>query len=195
MKNKVGSRRGSQEVARYERDKEVYTRHRGRVGEVGCEKNVYRGNKMVCTKQLGGGGRGEGEGRGRRGVEVGVQVRVRGVDKRDKCVHQAARYEVCTRHRGGMGEVGCEKSVYRGNKMVCTKHLVAVMRVRATLRPEDEQEVVEVKNRIELRLEVNWIQGVMKIKCFHEQIKNEWTGIRESSKVGVCTVRDGVRRE
>ncbi|KAG5519051.1 hypothetical protein PMAC_002137 [Pneumocystis sp. 'macacae'] len=73
MKNKVGSRRGSQE-----RDKEVYTRHRGRVGEVGCEKNVYRGNKMVCTKQLGGGGRGEGEGRGRRGVEVGVQ-RVEGV--------------------------------------------------------------------------------------------------------------------
>ncbi|KAG5520271.1 hypothetical protein PMAC_001350 [Pneumocystis sp. 'macacae'] len=43
------------------------------IGGVHEAPSVYRGNKMVCTKQLGGGGRGEGEGRGRRGVEVGVQ--------------------------------------------------------------------------------------------------------------------------
>ncbi|KAG5518213.1 hypothetical protein PMAC_003399 [Pneumocystis sp. 'macacae'] len=39
-------------------NEEVYTRHRGRVGEVGCEKNVYRVDEVVCTKQLVGGGRG-----------------------------------------------------------------------------------------------------------------------------------------
>ncbi|KAG5518398.1 hypothetical protein PMAC_002791, partial [Pneumocystis sp. 'macacae'] len=50
----------------------------------------------------------------------------------------------------------------------------------------------EIKSRHEDWIE---IEGEIKIKCFHEQIKNEWTGIRESSKVGVCTVRDGVRRE
>ncbi|KAG5513621.1 hypothetical protein PMAC_001053 [Pneumocystis sp. 'macacae'] len=39
-------------------------------------------------------------------------------------VHEVEVEEVCTRHRGGMGEVGCEKNVYGADKVVCTKQPV-----------------------------------------------------------------------
>ncbi|KAG5513620.1 hypothetical protein PMAC_000877 [Pneumocystis sp. 'macacae'] len=39
---------------------------------------------------------------------------------------------------------------------------------------EQSNKTKEVKVEVRLALEVNWIQGVMKIKCFHQQIKNEW---------------------
>ncbi|KAG5519979.1 hypothetical protein PMAC_000256 [Pneumocystis sp. 'macacae'] len=69
MKNKVGSRRGSQEVAS---EVGVHQAMRGCLrrkmgeggGEVGCEKSVYRGDESVHQAVS-----------GRRGGEVGVQIR------------------------------------------------------------------------------------------------------------------------
>ncbi|KAG5518819.1 hypothetical protein PMAC_002790, partial [Pneumocystis sp. 'macacae'] len=66
--------------------------------KVGCEKNVYRGNKMVCTKQLGGGGRRGGKGWGvAEGLQEVASERVHQATMRcaveigwEEGVHQAA---------------------------------------------------------------------------------------------------------
>ncbi|KAG5519727.1 hypothetical protein PMAC_001884 [Pneumocystis sp. 'macacae'] len=68
---------------------------------------------------------------------------------------RGSEISVCTKQQGGMGEVGCEKSVYRGNKMVCTKHLVAVSRRRGGTKIRggevggngDEEQSKETKKR------------------------------------------------
>ncbi|KAG5513147.1 hypothetical protein PMAC_001516 [Pneumocystis sp. 'macacae'] len=61
-----------------------------RGSEVGCEKNVYRVDEVVCTKQLVGGGRGGGVGGGEKwgykSEEVGwvVEVEIRSEEQSKK---------------------------------------------------------------------------------------------------------------
>ncbi|KAG5518612.1 hypothetical protein PMAC_003010 [Pneumocystis sp. 'macacae'] len=68
--------------------------------------------------------------------EVGCEKNVYGADESGG-VHEAVRYEVCTRHRGRVGaqrrwaqveEVGCEKNVYGADEVGVHEALVAVSR-------------------------------------------------------------------
>ncbi|KAG5513114.1 hypothetical protein PMAC_003410 [Pneumocystis sp. 'macacae'] len=94
---------------------------------------------------------------------------------------------VCTRG------VGCEKVCTVQMRLVCTKQLVGV-RVRATLRPEDEQEVVEVKNRVRKQKKSELDSRGDENKMFSmSRSKNEWTGVSES-KVSVCTKSNEEKR-
>ncbi|KAG5518211.1 hypothetical protein PMAC_003397 [Pneumocystis sp. 'macacae'] len=132
-------------VCTKQRDECVHQAEQGKEGEVGCEKNVYRGDEVVCTKQSG-------------GISACARCRKRevknkvflvnqsrtrnqvGVDEEvyeREGVHQVARYEVCAQssevgvyradesvhqavsgRRGG--EVGVQVRVHRADKVGCT---------------------------------------------------------------------------
>ncbi|KAG5513449.1 hypothetical protein PMAC_001513 [Pneumocystis sp. 'macacae'] len=135
----------------------VCTKQLGRVGEVGCEKNVYRGDESVHQKERWDGGRRgvqevdevEVESRSNKieEVEVEVEIRFRLALRVDECAPKVTRYEVCKR----VGEVGCEKNVYRVDEVVCTKQLVGGGRGGEKWRWRVEEEYK--KKRVEAELD------------------------------------------
>ncbi|KAG5518820.1 hypothetical protein PMAC_002350, partial [Pneumocystis sp. 'macacae'] len=156
----------------------VCTKQLGRVGEVGCEKNVYRTDEVVCTKQRGGTRctirrEGGGEVSGRQRGRCAPSSEVGGV-------HEAPRWECAEGSTEGseadgvhqatmrwaqVGEVGCEKSVYgadkvgvhqeggevEGYKCVCAVLKEVEMESRSNKIEEVEVEV-EIRFRLALRV-------------------------------------------